>query len=442
MHTAPTTLDYRSATPERGFNWPLISLLTAIATLNYCDRMAIFAVYPLLRSDLGADDRTLGWIGSMFLWAYAIGSPFSGLIADRWSRTRVILVSLVAWSVITLATGLTRTAGQLIVMRFLLGVAECAYLPAAVGLLADHHGPRRRGRAISVHTMGLNVGAILGSALAGFLGVRYGWRSSFVLLGAAGLLLSAVAAYGLRGQDVPHERPEPSSPDDLTRAATSSPLVPSLFAVPGYWIVVAQGMLAAAAVWVFGSWLPLYFTERFNMSLAGAGFLGPALLDVSGMLGVILGGLVSDAAARRGSARRMFVQTCCYTVAAALLLAFTDRAAFLLIATAVFGFSLLRAMASANEGPLACDLVAPRDRSFAIGLMNCANTAAGAAGILAAGYLKADYGLTSVFRGASLVIFASAALTLVGFLYVLPRDLRRRDAAAGRARADAVPTPG
>jgi MFS family permease len=77
-----------------GFNWPLISLLTTIATLNYCDRMAIFAVFPLLRADLHADDRTLGWIGSMFLWAYALGSPLSGIIADRWSRTRVILVSL------------------------------------------------------------------------------------------------------------------------------------------------------------------------------------------------------------------------------------------------------------------------------------------------------------------------------------------------------------
>jgi predicted MFS family arabinose efflux permease len=433
MHTSPAILEYggpSNVTERAGFNWPLIALLTSIATLNYCDRMAIFAVYPLLRADLGADDRTLAWIGSMFLWAYAIGSPFSGLLADRWSRTRVILVSLLAWSLITLATGLTRTAGQLIVMRFLLGVAECAYLPAAMGLLADHHSPRRRGRAISIHTTGLNVGAILGSALAGFLGVRYGWRSSFVVLGAAGIVLSVVAAWTLRGQDVPTERlAAPADIDEQPHADRRR--VPSVFAVPGYWIVVAQGMLAAAAVWVFGSWLPLYFTERFNMSLAGAGFLGPALLDVSGMLGVVLGGLVSDAAARRGSARRMFVQSCCYFVAAVLLMTFTDRATFLLIAAAVFGFSLLRAMASANEGPLACDLIAPRDRSFAIGLMNCANTAAGAAGILAAGYLKADHGLAAVFRGASGVIFASAALTLAGYLFVLPRDLRRPDRTVG-----------
>jgi hypothetical protein len=59
-------------------------------------------------------------------------------------------------------------------------------------------------------------------------------------------------------------------------------------------------------------------------------------------------------------------------------------------------------------------------------MMNSANTAAGAGGILLAGYLKQDHGLPAVFRGASVVVFAASAVTLVGFVFFLPRDLRRR----------------
>src|SRR6185312_12604628 len=87
------------------FDWPLIALLTSIAALNYCDRMAMAAVFPLLRSDLHVTDVGLGAIGSAFLWTYALGSPLVGFLADRQSRTRMVLLSLISWSLITFATG-------------------------------------------------------------------------------------------------------------------------------------------------------------------------------------------------------------------------------------------------------------------------------------------------------------------------------------------------
>jgi predicted MFS family arabinose efflux permease len=437
MHSnSPATLDYAPAAGEavvsdgaggqpRGFNWPLILLLTCIAGLNYCDRLALTAVYPLLRTDLQLDDVWIGWIGASFLLSYAVGSPFSGLIADRTRRTRVVLISLVAWSLVTLATGLAKDATQLVVMRFLLGLAECAYLPAAVGLLADHHGPRHRGRAIAIHTAGLGIGALAGSTLAGFIGQHWGWRLAFVILGAAGIVLAGVAVFGLRGKDLPTARESmPGAPGGALDSALDKGPWPTT--IPSYWIILLQGMVAAIAVWLFLNWLPLYLTEHFGMSLAGAGFFGALLLDIPPLVGVLTGGTVSDIVARGGIARRMAVQTVCYSGAAALLLAFTSHATFAVIAASVVGFAFLRAMAASNELPLMCDLIAPRRRSFAMGLMNCANTVAGASGILAAGYLKKDFGLTTIFRGASVVILTSALLTALGFFVVLPRDLRRR----------------
>jgi predicted MFS family arabinose efflux permease len=403
------------------FNWPIIAVLTTIAALNYCDRMAMAAVYPLLRADLGISDVWLGAIGSAFLWSYAVGSPIVGWVADHSSRTRIVLFSLITWSIVTIATGLTHSTNQLLAMRFLLGLAECAYIPAAVALLADHHGPLHRARAISFHTAGLGIGAVVGSTTAGYLGEHYGWRSTFLILGGAGILLSVIAAFVLRGKDVPVVR----SSIEIVAVRTEG-MLRALLHIPSYWVLLVQSMIVSIGIWLFLNWLPLYFKESFGLSLAGAGFYGAALLEFPGLFGVVAGGYLSDAVARKSSAARMLVQTICYVIGAMLLLGFTQHLTFALTAAAVFGFSLLRSVAVANESPLLCDLLAPKQRSTAIGLMNSANTFAGGIGVFGAGVLKKHYDLSTIFGGMSVIILAAAAVTAFGYFFALPRDLRRR----------------
>jgi predicted MFS family arabinose efflux permease len=112
-----------------------------------------------------------------------------------------------------------------------------------------------------------------------------------------------------------------------------------------------------------------------------------------------------------------------------MLLTFTNQVSFPLIAGAVFGFSFLRSIAVANENPLLCDLLAPKQRSTAIGFMNAANTFAGGVGVFAVGILKRDYALGDIFAGVSLILLAAAGVTALGYRFVLPRDLRRGAAA-------------
>jgi len=406
------------------FRWPLIALLTCVAAVNYGDRMAISAVYPLLRADLGVSDAWLGALGSAFLWSYAAGSPVAGWIADRVPRSGVILVSLVAWSVVTLATGLVRDANELLATRLLLGLTECAYLPAAVGLLADHHGPGRRGLAIGFHTAGLGLGTVAGATAAGYLGERHGWRSTFVLLGIIGLVLAFIAFFVLRGKDL-------SSATDADGAAPGRAIAEEAEALPGrnfllrpgYWVLLSQSMVVSVGVWMFLNWLPLYLTEAFRMSLTVAGFLGTMLIQLPGMIGVIVGGYLSDLIARRGLARRMLFQSVCYFLGAPLLLAFAWAPALPLVAGIMIGFSLLRALAGANENPLLCDLLSRRQRSTAIGLWNTANCTAGGIGVISAGFLKREYGLGGIFAGASGLVLISGIITAAGYLFVLPRNL-------------------
>src|SRR4051794_7644409 len=189
--------------------WKIAAMVFAIAALNYADRTAIASVFPLLRAELGITDTVIAAIGSLFLWSYAIGSPFAGYIADRFSRTSIVIISLVAWSAVTALTSLVHSSSALMATRVLLGLTECAYLPAAIALLAEHHGPETRATAMGFHIAGMNLGLIGGSALAGYLGQQLGWRFDFVVLGGFGFVLAILALFVLR--DAPRELAETSA---------------------------------------------------------------------------------------------------------------------------------------------------------------------------------------------------------------------------------------
>lgn len=406
------------------YRWKLVALLFVAGTLNYADRTAISAVFPLLRDDLQLSDMALGTVGTLFLWAYALGSPAAGYLADRMSRSRLVVGSLAAWSLIMVLTGLAWNLPALLVLRVLLGLAECAYLPAAVALVADFHDAGTRATAISLHSQGLGFGPVLGASAAGFLGDRFGWRSGFFALGGAGLLL----ALAMRRRLLDRAVPDPSALPVRSKGAFVRNLR-AVLRIPSCWILLLQGMAISAAIWMFLNWLPLYFNETFGMSLAAAGFAATFLPKIATTAGSLGGAVLSDRMARTQGERRMLLQSGAYLCAAPFLLVFLGDTPFWPLAGGIACFYLFRSLGSVNDTPLVCDLLPPRQRSTALGLYNMVNTLAGGVGILAAGFGKRHFGLAGVFAGVSALIAAAGVLTLAGYVWFLRRDL----ASASRA---------
>jgi len=407
------------------YKWSMIVLLTGIATINYADRTAISSVFPLLRSDLHSSDVALAAIGSLFLWTYAISSPIWGYLADRVSRSRMIVWSLSTWSLVTLATAFVQSTDQLLATRIMLGLAESAYLPASLALIADYHPKESRGTAIGFHLAGLNLGLVVGGVGAGYVGQHYGWRLSFLMLGGVGLVFAGLARLFLRDAPVTAPRVSDSSISRTGMSRTGWRDVLAVIRIPSYLVLIAEAMLQATGLWTFFNWLPLYFTETFHMSLAGSGFSGTFMLQVAAVVGITLGGYVSDKVAGRNSARRMLVMSTCYLIAAPFLLSFGGNASYLLVSASIFLYSLFVTLGQANESPLICDLLPPRLRSTAFGLWNLANCTTGGIGILATGYLKRDYGLGGIFHYLAGLVLLAACLTLIGYLVFLRRDLER-----------------
>jgi len=409
--------------------WVVSLLLFFAAGFNYADRTAITAVFPLLQKDFGMSSMALGATGTVFLWSYAAVSPFAGYWGDRIPRARLVTASLGGWSLVMTLSAFAGSTTQLLMMRAILGIVEAAYIPAATALIADHHGLDTRAKAIGLHLAGFSAGMVGGGALAGYLGDRIGWRPSFVILGVGGLILTAVCAVFLRdarsvlpGRELARVQPQSMGKSIL-----------QLVKIPSSLVLTLENVLSGTVMWIFINWMPLFFRDTFALSLAMAGLYGTLWYQGGRVLGVTLGGVPSDFAARRHPKYRMLLMVIAYLAAAPMLTTFAWTTSFTLIAVCVSTFSILVGIGYVNAQPLVCELVPERLRSTAIGFMNMMSCFVGGAGVLIAGALRDSFGLANAFSSLAAIQAAVAVMLLVTFLTRLGRDLiegaKRTDAA-------------
>ena len=404
--------------------WRIAWFLFFAAGLNYADRTALSSVIPPLRAEIGITDAEVGIAGMLFLWSYALASPFAGNIADRYSRSRLVMWSLVAWSLVTIVTGFSQSVMMLFVLRVALGLAECFYLPAAGALLVEHHSPATRGKATSLHMLGLNLGLIMGGALAGYLAENFGWHLGFWVLGGLGLLLAGLSQIFL--SDVHPSHPPPAAsharkPDTtLVREAWAYCL-----RVPTFYCLLTSAMAAGVASWIFLTWLPLYFTETYNLKLGQAGLLGVALYKAPVFIGIAIGGWLSDRVIGRNVRGRGLIKGLSFIISAPFLFFFMGAPTFAFIAVMMVMSSIIRAIGLPSEHPLICEVIPARYRSTAIGIFNTCGSAAGGVGVLLSGVFKKELGLNVIFGASSFIYVIAGILMLIAYWFFLGHDMTR-----------------
>ena len=410
--------------------WRTVLILFFVGAFNIADRTALTAVLPALRSEMSLSDAQLGLLSSFFLWSYALGSPVAGFIGDRFPRRKLVLGSLVVWSTITALTGAASSFREVAVLRVALGFAECIYLPAAVALLAEQHGPATRGRAMSLAGIGAILGSTMGGTLCGVLADQHGWRSGFVVLGLAGIGLAVFARLGLGPAPAP-----PPAAIAPRRIPLGEPLAYFL-ATRSYLMILGALVLVNLGSWILVAWLPLYFSEKYHMSMGAAGFHGTFIIAAFALLGIVSGGWLSDRVARTDSGRRLFLLAGGQMLAAPCLVGFVAGAPFAILYVFIALFSFFRAAGGANETPVMCDVVPSAYRATAQGIQNTCSLVAGGLGILLAGVLKREIGLEAIFAGVSIVYLLAAALYFWGYCYWIRNDTNRAKLREGELGQD------
>ncbi len=271
--------------PTKLYPWTALVLLTALNLLNYIDRSVLFAVQPLVQSEFHLTNTQVGYLTSAFLGFYMIAAPFTGPLADRYSRKLIIILGAVFWSGLTLLTAVTHTYWELLVRHTLVGVGEATFVTIAPTFVADLFPESQRGRIFGVFYLAIPVGTAAGYLLGGKLGPHFGWRSPFYVAAIPGFLLALSLLFipePPRGQfDSLQETPERGS-------------IRGLIHNPAFWMVtlgMAAGTFSLGGIQV---WMPTFLSRVRGYSLESANLMFGKIVVVDGILASLAGGWLGD----------------------------------------------------------------------------------------------------------------------------------------------------
>ncbi|QBR10699.1 MULTISPECIES: MFS transporter [unclassified Sphingobacterium] len=408
-------------TASKGYSWLLVGLLWVVAFLNYFDRILITSMRDPIVSDFNLNDSQFGLLTSVFLWSYGIVSPFGGFLADKYSRKKVIVLSVLIWSAVTLWTGYANSFEEILITRLLMGISEACYIPAALALITDYHSGKTRSLATGLHMCGLYTGLALGG-LGGFIAEYWGWRYGFHVFGLFGIVYSFVLIYFIRDKkEVNQNTINPSElnfqleKDEISEKYSVKEILISLFKLPSFYLILFYFAVLGMANWFVAGWLPTFLKEQFHLDLGTAGISATGYMQVGSFVGVILGGIVADRWAQKNPKGRVNVMIIGFCIGAPFLFIMASTQMFAVAIVAMLIYGLARGFNDANLMPLLRQVVNERYIATAYGFLNFLSTIVGGVMVYLGGALKdANISLSIIYQIiAVILLLVSLSLTWV-----------------------------
>lgn len=398
---------------DRTYKWAVVAMLWLVCFFNYADRLSIYSVFPLLKTDpsLHLTDMQRGLVGSSFMWVYAGAGWIAGLIGDRMRRKSVVLIGFLFWSIVTLAFSFATKYWHIITLRAIEGFGEAFYFPAAMALISAYHGQDTRSRAMGIHQSSVYAGTVAGGTLGGVMGQHFGWRSSFTLLGLVGMAFGLLLFLGLKEPAGPSQK---ESRRESLRDVLKT--IGELYRIPMVWVLTGVFVGANFVAGIFLTWLPEFLYDKFHMSLSMAGFRATAYLQVASILGVLIGGVLADRLVRHYRGGRMMAQTLglfCGTPFI-FMVGWTLHVPWLIFAMSCFG--LFKGIYDSNIWASLHDVVPPERRATAVGVMNSVGWLGAGTATVTVAAASQWFGMSACISATSLIYLALAVLLGLGIV--------------------------
>ncbi|WP_340586971.1 MFS transporter [Erythrobacter alti] len=279
--------------------WIVLSLLLGIAVFNHADRFLLAGLVEPIKAEFGLSDGFMGLLmGPAFAVFYSTLAIPIAIMADRHSRIRIIIAGCVIWSIFTILCGFADGPTSLAFYRVGVGVGEAAFQAPAFSLVAAYFPAEQRGKAFAVIALSVYFGQMLGYSAGPAIAEVESWRFAFILFGAVGLAIIAVAWLVIR---------EPARTEPLTVRLPFIPLAKRLLKLASYRSMMFGMGLGVLSGIAFGYWGPALFSRNYNMTITEAGSAFGSAFVLPGMIGAILFGIVSDKLIKAGYGRMLLL---------------------------------------------------------------------------------------------------------------------------------------
>ncbi|HKR44882.1 MFS transporter [Paraburkholderia sp. EG287A] len=396
--------------------WLVIFFCFLAIAVNYIDRANLAVAAPHIMKDLGIGPAAMGLLLSGFFWTYAVMQLPFGWFVDR-AGARIALPFAVGWwSVFTAATAVAGGFAAMFGCRLMLGVGEAGAYPSCAKLVSQWFSRDERALATSIFDSGSRVGSALSLPLVAAIMAAWGWKASFVITGALGLVW-------ILGWVVMYREPEARAALEQPRApapAAASIRWSALFRYRTVWGMMLGFFCLNFVIYFFITWFPSYLVEARGFSLKSLGTLGtlPAIASIPGGW---LGGWLSDALVKRGWSLTAARKTCIVggmLLSSVITLTGVVQDVYVMLALFAIAYGSLAA-AAASIWSLPAD-VAPTPRHVAslAGIQNFASNLAGIALTTFTGVMlqltRGSFTIPLVVAGGFCVLGAVSYLVIVG----------------------------
>ncbi len=408
----PTTVRY----------WVIVFAVT-LAVITYIDRVCISFAATDMRQDLGLSQVEMGWVLSAFAFAYALFEIPGGFLGDWMGPRRVITRIVVWWSFFTAATAWAWNFGTLATIRFLFGAGEAGCFPNLTKAFTTWLPERERVRAQGFMWLSARWGGAFTPPLVAWVMSLVGWRRSFEIFGAIGIVWAVIFYKWYKDDPLKHPKMNAAEKDLLRTSAKHGEghaHVPwgELLASKQVWMLCWQYFCLSYGWYFYITWLPTYLREGRNITLASSAWLGILPLFCGGLgnpASVLLASWLNRKTGSVKATRRII--SCC---------GFAGASAFLVYSTTVR--DPLPAMIAVGLASFCNDLVMPMAWGAAMdvggryagtlsGAMNMWGNLGGALSPMAIGYI-----LRWSHSNWNLTFYVSAAIYLMGIVFWLLLD--------------------
>jgi predicted MFS family arabinose efflux permease len=295
------------------YRFAVLAMLLLVYTFNFVDRQILGILAGPIKAELQLSDTQLGVLGGIaFAALYSTLAVPLALLADRTSRTWVITGSLAVWSGFTALCGMATSFWQLFAARLGVGVGEAGGVAPSYALIADYFPPRERARALAVYSLGIPLGAALGVMFGGYIAARVDWRTAFVAVGLAGVVIAPLFRLIVR---------EPVRAPKSSQTTPLKAVFPMLAKKRSFWLLALGAAFSSMLGYGFAFWFPQLLQRSFGLDLVQTSQFYGGVLLLGGVAGVLGGGMIGDRLGARDRGRFASIPALAFLLAVPLFAA-------------------------------------------------------------------------------------------------------------------------
>lgn len=309
----------QQAYEKKSYRYYALAVLTLVYIFNFIDRQVIVILSEYIIEDL---DLSLTQYGMLSGIAFAAIYCFFGIpiarVADKGNRRNVIAVSLTIWSVFTALCGSAQNFWQLFAARFGVGIGEAGGSPPAHSMVSDIFPVSERGTALSIYSLGVYGGILIGYVGGAYLVQWFDWRVAFIVVGLPGILLAILLRLTVKEPPRGFSVAKTKNDSEEIAETTFMEVLALLWSRKAFRHLALACALHAFVTYGVGNFMVIFLSRVHEMPNLEIGKMYGLVAGIGGLAGTFAGGWLADRFSNKTGNQNWYIWVAMFSTLAAI----------------------------------------------------------------------------------------------------------------------------